>query len=105
MREVARTVKRVAGATGARAYARVAGFPREPAMISCKLERIGDRVALILDDDAVAALNVRVGDTVQLEPAAEGYRQVVATEIWTEDAHARGRAFLKRYRRTFEQLL
>jgi len=74
-------------------------------MISCKLERIGDRLALVLDEDAAAALHVRVGDTVQLEPAAEGYRQVAVVETWSEDAHARGRAFLKRYRRTFEQLL
>ena len=74
-------------------------------MISCKLEQIGDRVALVLDEDAVAALKVRVGDTVHLEPAAEGIRQVEGAEAWREDAHARGRAFLKRYRRTFEQLL
>jgi hypothetical protein len=74
-------------------------------MISCKLERIGDRIALVLDDEAAAALNVREGDTVQLEPAPAGYRQVVGVETWAGDGHARGRAFLKRYRRTFEQLL
>jgi hypothetical protein len=30
--------------------------------------------------------------------------RVTIQETWVEDAHARGRAFLKRYRRTFEQL-
>lgn len=73
-------------------------------MISCKLERIGDRLALILDADDLAALNARVGDTVNLEPASAGLVRVSVQEAWVEDAHARGRAFLKRYRRTFEQL-
>jgi hypothetical protein len=30
--------------------------------------------------------------------------QIVERETWAEDTHARGRAFLRRYRRTFEQL-
>jgi antitoxin component of MazEF toxin-antitoxin module len=73
-------------------------------MIASKLERIGDRLALILDADDLAALGARVGDTVNLELASDGIVRVSAQETWVEDAHARGRAFLKRYRRTFEQL-
>jgi len=73
-------------------------------MIAAKLEQIGDRVALILDADALAALDARVGDTINLEPASAGVARVTIQETWVEDAHARGRAFLKRYRRTFEQL-
>jgi hypothetical protein len=73
-------------------------------MISCKLEQVGDRVALILDADALETLHVRVGDTLRLEPSADGVLQVVAQETAASDIHARGRAFLKRYRRTFEQL-
>ncbi len=73
-------------------------------MIAAKLERIGDRVALVLDADDLAALDARVGDTVRLEPAADRVFRVTIQETWVEDAHARGRAFLKRYRRTFEQL-
>jgi hypothetical protein len=73
-------------------------------MISLKLEQIGDRVALVLDDDALAALGCQVGDTLNLEPASDRVLHVVVRESWTEDAHARGRAFLKRYHRTFEQL-
>jgi hypothetical protein len=73
-------------------------------MISCKLEQVGDRVALILDADALETLHVRVGDTLRLEPAAEGVLQLIARETAANDIHARGRAFLKRYRRTFDQL-
>jgi len=73
-------------------------------MISCKLEKVGDRVALILDADDLEALHVQVGDTLRLEPAAEGVLQLVARETAANDLHARGRAFLKRYRRTFERL-
>jgi hypothetical protein len=73
-------------------------------MIACKLERIGDRVALVLDADDLAALGAHVGDTVNLEPASESPVRVTVQETSVEDAHARGRAFLKRYRRTFDQL-
>ena len=73
-------------------------------MIAAKLEQIGDRVALVLDADALAALGAQVGDTINLEPASESVYRVTIQETWVEDAHARGRAFLKRYRRTFEQL-
>jgi hypothetical protein len=73
-------------------------------MISSKLEQIGDRVALVLDAEALAALGAHVGDTLNLEPVSGEHVRVTVQETWTEDAHARGRAFLKRYRRTFEQL-
>ncbi|MGH6909465.1 MAG: hypothetical protein ACREE0_08675 [Phenylobacterium sp.] len=73
-------------------------------MIAAKLEQIGDRVALVLDADALAALDAHVGDTINLEPASDRVYRVTIQETWVEDAHARGRAFLKRYRRTFEQL-
>jgi hypothetical protein len=75
-------------------------------MIAAKLEQIGDRVALILDADDLAALNAHAGDTLVLEPASGGVVRVTVQEAttWLEDGHARGRAFLKRYRRTFDQL-
>ena len=77
----------------------------ERPMIACKLERIGDRVALVLDADDLAVLGAHVGDTVNLEPASDSAVRVTIQETWVEDAHARGRAFLKRYRRTFDQLI
>lgn len=77
-------------------------------MISCKLEQIGDRLALVLDQDAAQALDLHPGDTVRLETAGDGglrlEPETFAAETWADDPHARGRAFLKRYRRTFAQL-
>jgi hypothetical protein len=73
-------------------------------MISCKLEQIGGRLVLVLDEDALATLNARVGDTLNLEAATDDVLRIVEVQTWVEDTHARSRAFLKRYRRTFEQL-
>ena len=70
-------------------------------MISCKFEQFGERLALVLDADAIETLNAHAGDTVHLDLAPGGVLHVVERETWAEDAHARGRAFLKRYRRNF----
>jgi hypothetical protein len=70
-------------------------------MIALKLERIGDQVVLVLDEAALAALNAQVGDTLHVEVAEV---RTAVRETWTEDSHARGRAFLRRYRRSFDQL-
>ena len=73
-------------------------------MISCTLEQVGDRVALVLDETQCETLNLRVGDTVRLEVAGDGSLHVA--EAWSEDPHARGRAFLKRLnRRSSNQLV
>jgi hypothetical protein len=66
-------------------------------MVSCKLEQVGDRLALVLDDAQCDALNIQLGQTVRLERDGEGGLRI--TESWTEDPHARGRAFLKRLQR------
>lgn len=74
-------------------------------MIALKVEKIGDKVAVILNEEAIDVLNAKVGGTLHLEPAADGrVLAAVTQEVWIEDPHARGRAFLKRYNRTFEQL-
>jgi hypothetical protein len=72
-------------------------------MIALKVEKIGDRIAVVLTEDALAALNVGVGDTLHVEPASNGAAREVPQESWIEDPHARGRAFLRRYNRTFER--
>lgn len=72
-------------------------------MIELKVERIGDQVAVVLSDEALAALHLNVGDTLQLTPTADGQVQATAREGWIDDPHARGRAFLRRYNRTFER--
>ena len=70
-------------------------------MIALKVERIGDQVAVVLTEDALAALNLRVGDTLHVEASPDGVARTVTREFWVEDPHARGRAFLRRYNRIF----
>jgi len=74
-------------------------------MIALKVEKIGDRVAVILNEEALEVLNAEVGGTLHLEPSADGAALVSVTqEVWVDDPHARGRAFLKRYTRALERL-
>jgi hypothetical protein len=74
-------------------------------MIALKVERIGDQVAVILTEEALDVLNAKVGGVLHLEPAGDGtVLAAVTQETWVEDTHARGRAFLRRYNRTFDQL-
>jgi hypothetical protein len=73
-------------------------------MIALKVERIGDRVAVILTEEALLLLNVEVGGDLHVEPGRDGVIATVTREEWVEDRHARGRAFLKRYNRTFDVL-
>jgi hypothetical protein len=74
-------------------------------MIALKVEKIGDQVALILTEEALEVLNAEVGGVLHLEPAADrGAIVAVTQEVWLQDHHARGRAFLKRYNRTFQRL-
>jgi hypothetical protein len=73
-------------------------------MIALKVEKIGDRVAVVLTEEAQKALHLNVGDTLQLAPSGDGTFQAVTLEGWVDDPHARGRAFLRRYNRSFSQL-
>ncbi|HEV2530298.1 hypothetical protein [Phenylobacterium sp.] len=74
-------------------------------MIALKVEKIGDQIALVLTQEALEVLNAEVGGVLHLEPSADGATLVAVTqEVWVDDPHARGRAFLKRYNRTFERL-
>jgi antitoxin component of MazEF toxin-antitoxin module len=72
-------------------------------MIALKVEKIGDRVAVVLTEEALAALNLAPGDTLHVEPSPDGAIQQVTRETWIEDPHARGRAFLRRYNKSFER--
>ena len=60
-------------------------------MVALKVEKLGDRLAVVLDEEAQAVLRLKEGDTVHLEAAAPGGAS------WKDDPHARGRAFLRRY--------
>lgn len=74
-------------------------------MIELKVERIGDRVAVVLTEDVLKALRLNVGDTLQLAHAGDDDTlQATAREGWIDDPHARGRAFLRRYNKNLAQL-
>jgi len=73
-------------------------------MIALKGEKIGGQAAVILTDEALAALHLSIGDTLQLEPSGDGAFNAITREGWADDPHARGRAFLRRYNKSFEQL-
>ena len=73
-------------------------------MIALKVELIGDRAAVVLTEEALAALHLSVGDTLQLEPSGNGAFNAVTREGWADDPHARGRAFLRRYTRNLGQI-
>jgi hypothetical protein len=113
MREVAEAVKASRGVCVARRRRSAQDAARlrcyvgfvlwERPMISCKLEQVGGRVVLVLDDDALTVLNARVGDNVYLETGG-GVVRITERETWVEDPHARGRAFLRRYQRTLDRL-
>lgn len=73
-------------------------------MIALKVEKIGDQVVVVLTEEALELLNAEVGGVLRLEPAQDGVIAAVTQEVWVEDPHARGRAFLKRYQKGFERL-
>lgn len=73
-------------------------------MIALKVEKIGDRAAVVLSDEALAELHLNVGDTLILAPSGDGAFTALTREGWAEDPHARGRAFLKRYNRSLGRL-
>jgi len=74
-------------------------------MIALKVEKLGDQIAVILTEEAVDLLNAKVGGVLHLEPTSDGrVLAAVTREVWVEDPHARGRAFLKRYNRSFDLL-
>lgn len=67
-------------------------------MIHVKVEKIGNTVAIVLDDAAQALLGVAPGDTLQLTEGADG------VTLTGSDAVARGKLFVERYIRTFDAL-
>lgn len=73
-------------------------------MIALKVEKIGDQVAVVLTEEARQVLGVEVGGTLHLEPSPDGVLCSTTQEVWLEDPHARGRAFLKRYTRSLQRL-
>lgn len=73
-------------------------------MIALKVEKIGDQVVMVLTEEALELLDAKVGGVLHFEPSRDAVLCAVTQEVWVEDTHARGRAFLKRYNRTFDRL-
>ncbi|RAK57953.1 hypothetical protein [Phenylobacterium deserti] len=71
-------------------------------MIALKVEKIGDRVAVELTEEALQALDMDVGGTLHLEPSPNGVLQVVTREVWVEDPAAPGEAVLRACERRHE---
>ncbi|HEY3694994.1 hypothetical protein [Phenylobacterium sp.] len=71
-------------------------------MITLQLEVVGDRVGIILDEAARAALNAEAGDHVHLRRTPEGELTLERAGADYQDRHERSRAFLKRYRRSLD---
>ncbi len=67
-------------------------------MIHLKVEKIGDAVAVVLDEATQAALGVKPGDTLRIEQSEDG------SVVVGEDAVSRGKLFIERYLKTFEAL-
>ena len=73
-------------------------------MIALKVEMIGGQAAVVLTQETLAALHLAVGDTLRLESNGDGAFHATSREPWADDPHARGRAFLRRYNRSFGQV-
>lgn len=72
-------------------------------MIKLKVTQIGNSLGVILPKEALARLNVDKGDELYLTPAPDGYRITPQGDA-DADALEVGRAFMKRYRKTFRAL-
>lgn len=72
-------------------------------MIALKVEKIGDRVAVELTEEALEALNTEVGGTIHLEPSPSGVLQVVTREVWVEDPATPGEAVFRTCERRRER--
>ena len=72
-------------------------------MTVLKIQKIGDEVGVVLDEEALKLLGAEVGDTLLLQAGAGG---VVVTKEAGETARQveLARGILNRYRKTFEAL-
>lgn len=73
-------------------------------MIALKLEQRGPDVVAVFDDETRAALKLEVGDVIHIERTPHGVTASAELDIDHEVRAGRGRAFLKRYNRTFQAL-
>lgn len=73
-------------------------------MVGLKVERHGDDLVLVLTDEAKALLRNEPARVLHFEGTAQDGFTLAGAEPTLEDRRERGRAFLQRYRKTFEAL-
>ena len=71
-------------------------------MIELKIEQQGEAVKVELTEELLALLGAKAGDTLVIDGEAGGPFTLAARS--TNERFERGRAFLERYRSTFEAL-
>jgi len=73
-------------------------------MIALKVAQVGEGMALLLNDEARELLGASAGDTLYFEVSPEGDLRLTKLDMSFEARRERGRAFLKRYQKTFDAL-
>jgi len=73
-------------------------------MIALKVTQVGDEMALVLSDEALELLGVSEGDTLCFEASPDGGLRLAKLDMSFDARRERDRAFLNRYRKTFETL-
>ncbi len=71
-------------------------------MVALRVEERDDEVVFVLDEEARALFAARNGDV--FEVTSDGEKISLAKQSSTDDRFERGKAFLERYRKTFEAL-
>jgi len=72
-------------------------------MIALKVEQRGDGVVLVPSEEALAFLDPKLGDVFVISPDEDG-KPTLSKQTGKEERFERGKAFLERYRSTFEAL-
>ncbi len=73
-------------------------------MIVLKIEEIEGRTAILLSPEAMEVLGVAHGQEVGFEVSEDGRLTIGALDMSFDARRERGRAFLKRYDKTFQAL-
>lgn len=73
-------------------------------MIALKVTQLGEGMALVLTEEARELLGATAGDTLYFEATPEGGLRLAKLDMSFEARRERGRAFIKRYQKTFDAL-
>jgi len=73
-------------------------------MIMLKIEQTEAGLAIVLSPEAQEVLGASAGQHVGLEVTADGQLMIASLDMSFEARRERGRAFLKRYDKTFQAL-